>query len=53
MRFCAFLMMSIELLHQERSFEIVEPTNFTESACKTSAPSMERGGWVFSFCENQ
>ena len=50
MRFCAFLMMSIELLHQERSFEIVEPKNFTESACKTSAPSMKR---VFSFCENQ
>ena len=43
MRFCGFLMMSIELLHQERSFEIVEPKNFTESACKTSAPSMKRG----------
>ena len=31
MRFCAFLMMSIVLLHQERSLEIVEPKNFTES----------------------
>ena len=35
MRFCVFLMMSIELLHKERSFEIVEPKHFTESACKT------------------
>ena len=43
MRFCAFLMMSIELLHQERSFEIVEPKTFTESACKTSAPVNEKG----------
>ena len=48
MRFCAFLMMSIELLHQERSFEIVEPKNFTESACKTSALSMKRG-WMGVF----
>ena len=54
MRFCAFLMMSIVLLHQERSFEIVEPKNVTESACKTLVPSMTRG-WmgVFFFCENQ
>ena len=37
------LMMSIELLHQERSFEIVEPNIFTQSACKNSAPSMKRG----------
>ena len=33
MRFCAFLIMSIVLLHKERSFEIVEPKNFTVSAC--------------------
>ena len=45
MRFCAFLMMSIELLRQERSFEIVIPKNFTELACKTSAPSTKRG-WM-------
>ena len=38
MCFCAFLMMAIDLLHQERSIEIVEPKIFTESACKTSAP---------------
>ena len=43
MRFCAFLMMPIVLLHQERSLEIVEPKNVTESACKTSVPSMTRG----------
>ena len=48
MRFCAFSMMSIELLHQERSFEIVETKNLTESACKTSAPSMKRG-WMGVF----
>ena len=41
-------MMSIELLHQERSFEIVEPKKFTESACKTSAPSMKKG-WMGVF----
>ena len=40
MRFCAFLMMPIVLLHQERSLEIVEPKNVTESACKTSVPSI-------------
>ena len=48
MRFCAFLMMPIVLLHQERSLEIVEPKNFTESACKTSVPSMTRG-WMGVF----
>ena len=53
MRCCSFLIMSIELLHPERSFDIVEPNNFAESACKTSAPSIKGGGWVFSFCENQ
>ena len=46
--FCAFLIMSIELLHQEGSFEIVEHKHFTESACKTSAPSMKRG-WMGVF----
>ena len=45
MRFCSFLMMSIVVLHQERSFEIVEPKNVTESACKTSVPSLTRG-WM-------
>ena len=48
MRFCAFLMMPIVLLHQERSLEIVEPKNVTESACKTSVPSMTRG-WMGVF----
>ena len=48
MRFCAFLMMSIELLQQERSFEIVEPKHFTESACKIPAPSM-KSGWMGVF----
>ena len=41
-------MMSIELLHQERSFEIFEPNIFTQSTCKNSAPSMKRG-WIGVF----
>ena len=39
-----FLMMSIELLHQERFFEIVEPKNFY----KASALSM-KSGWMGVF----
>ena len=48
MRFCALIMMPIVLLQQERSLEIVEPKNVTESACKTSVPSMTRG-WMGVF----
>ena len=51
MRFCAFLMMPIVLLHQERSLEIVEPKNVTESACKTSVPSMTRVDGCFLFAK--